>query len=187
MKKKLIITIQYWRFWVQVIVHWNFFPFQCCGLRLFKGHFSSLFLLQNWFNRFLFWDFILSFIFNLNIEEKIIRIHLNFSNVSGCFHYRKCDLIEAIVERCSVKNVFLEISQNSQENTCARVSFLIKFSTSSLKKRLWTCVFCEFCEISKNTYFYRTGLVAASGFNRNQSIQKACVNARNQAVIKSVW
>ena len=27
---------------------------------------------------------------------------------------------------CSVKNVFLEISQNSQENTCDRVSFLIK-------------------------------------------------------------
>ena len=29
-------------------------------------------------------------------------------------------------ERCSIKKVFLEISQNSQENTCARVSFLIK-------------------------------------------------------------
>ena len=27
---------------------------------------------------------------------------------------------------CSVKKVFLEISQNSLENTCARVSFLIK-------------------------------------------------------------
>ena len=25
--------------------------------------------------------------------------------------------------RCSVKNVFIEISQNSQENNCARVSF----------------------------------------------------------------
>ena len=28
--------------------------------------------------------------------------------------------------RCSVKKVFLKISQNSQENTCDRVSFLIK-------------------------------------------------------------
>ena len=27
---------------------------------------------------------------------------------------------------CSVKKVLLEILQNSQENTCARVSFLIK-------------------------------------------------------------
>ena len=32
---------------------------------------------------------------------------------------------EAVVRRCSVKKVFLEMSQNSQENTCARVAFLI--------------------------------------------------------------
>ena len=60
---------------------------------------------------------------------------------------------EAIVQRCYVKKVFLEISQNSQENTCARVSFLIKLAQ----------VFsCEFCEISKNTFFQRTPLVATS-------------------------
>ena len=40
---------------------------------------------------------------------------------------------EAVVQRCSVKNVFLEISQNSQENTCARVSFLIKLRASGLQ------------------------------------------------------
>ena len=33
---------------------------------------------------------------------------------------------DAVIRRCSVKKMFLEISQNSQENTCARVSFLIK-------------------------------------------------------------
>ena len=33
---------------------------------------------------------------------------------------------EAVAQRCYVKKVFLEISQNSQENTYARVSFLIK-------------------------------------------------------------
>ena len=47
---------------------------------------------------------------------------------------------EAVVRRCSVKKVFLKISQNSQENTCARVSFLIKLQAPSatlLKKRLW--------------------------------------------------
>ena len=31
---------------------------------------------------------------------------------------------EAVVGRCSIKKGFLEISQNSQENSCARVSFL---------------------------------------------------------------
>ena len=34
--------------------------------------------------------------------------------------------LEAVAQRCFVKKVFLEISQNLQENTCARVSFLIK-------------------------------------------------------------
>ena len=33
---------------------------------------------------------------------------------------------EAAAQRCSVKKVFLEISQNSQKNTCARFSFLVK-------------------------------------------------------------
>ena len=33
---------------------------------------------------------------------------------------------EAVTRRCSVKKAFLEISQNSQENTRARNSFLIK-------------------------------------------------------------
>ena len=35
-------------------------------------------------------------------------------------------ILEAVVQRCSGKKVFLEISQNSLENTCARVSFWIK-------------------------------------------------------------
>ena len=35
-------------------------------------------------------------------------------------------LTETVIQRCSVKKVFLEISQNPQENTYARVSFLIK-------------------------------------------------------------
>ena len=35
-------------------------------------------------------------------------------------------VLEVVTKRYSVKNVFLEISQNLLENTCARVSFLIK-------------------------------------------------------------
>ena len=34
---------------------------------------------------------------------------------------------KAVAQTCSVKKVFLEISQNSQENTCSRVSFTIIF------------------------------------------------------------
>ena len=35
-------------------------------------------------------------------------------------------LVAEAQTRANVKKVFLEISQNSQENTCARASFLIK-------------------------------------------------------------
>ena len=63
---------------------------------------------------------------------------------------------EAVIQRCSVKKVFLEISQNSQENTCARVFFFIK------KETLAQVFSCEFCEISKNTFYYRTPLLVAS-------------------------
>ena len=41
-------------------------------------------------------------------------------------------IIEAVAQRCSVKEMFLEISQNLQESTCARVSFLIQLQTWSL-------------------------------------------------------
>ena len=48
---------------------------------------------------------------------------------------------EAVVQKCSVKKVFLEISEHTQENTCARVSFFNKVAglkpATLLKKRLW--------------------------------------------------
>ena len=60
--------------------------------------------------------------------------------------------------RCSVKEVFLEISQNAQENTCVRASLLIKLQACNfIKKETLTQVFsCEFCEIFKSNFFYRT-------------------------------
>ena len=48
-------------------------------------------------------------------------------------HYHSLRFAEAIVRRCSVKKVYLEISQISQENTCARDSR----RATVLKNRLW--------------------------------------------------
>ena len=59
---------------------------------------------------------------------------------------------EAVVQRCSVKKVFLEIPQNSQENTCVFIE----------KETLAMVFSCEFHEISKNPFLHRTSLVAAS-------------------------
>ena len=40
-------------------------------------------------------------------------------------------LSEAVARRCSVKKVFLEISQNLHKNTCAGVSILIKLQAEA--------------------------------------------------------
>ena len=56
------------------------------------------------------------------------------------------DFSVAVIGRCSVKKMFLKISQNSRENTCARVSF-------SKKETLTQAFSYEFCEIFKNTFF----------------------------------
>ena len=62
-----------------------------------------------------------------------------------------CDIIfeniEAVVQRCSIKKVFLEISQNSQENACARVSYF-EIKIPSMQKQ--------------NTFLHKAPLVAAS-------------------------
>ena len=57
-------------------------------------------------------------------------------------------MTEIVAPSCSVKTVFLEILQNSQENTCARVSFLIKVQASDLelypKETLAQAFSCDF-------------------------------------------
>ena len=55
--------------------------------------------------------------------------------------------------------MFLEISQNSKENTCVRVSFIYNFVK---KETLAQMLSCEFREISKNTFFTEHLLATAS-------------------------
>ena len=49
-------------------------------------------------------------------------------------HFQIEGIKEAVAQTCSVKKEFLEISQNSQENTCARLSFLIKLQAPPEKE-----------------------------------------------------
>ena len=53
---------------------------------------------------------------------------------------------QAVAQRCFVKKLFLEILQNSEENTCARVSLFFNkdaglMPATLLKKRLWHSFF----------------------------------------------
>ena len=52
--------------------------------------------------------------------------------------------------------MFLKILQNSQENICVGVSFLIKFTATLLKKRFWHRCFPVNFKKLLTTHFYRT-------------------------------
>ena len=62
----------------------------------------------------------------------VIVISIDVKHVSGIRFTESIEISmmasssEAVVQSCSLKKVLLEVSQNSQENTCARASFLIK-------------------------------------------------------------
>ena len=64
---------------------------------------------------------------------------------------------EAVYWKCFVKKVFLKLSQNSQENTRFRVSFLLKLQAQDcnfIQKETLTKVFsCEYYKILKNIFF----------------------------------
>ena len=94
-------------------------------------------------------------------ESRVVIILKNLSLISMfselVVFFHKLEKSEAVVLGCSLKTVFLEIWQNSQENTCLSLFFNkiagLKPATL-LKKELWGQVFsCEICKISENTFF----------------------------------
>ena len=87
-----------------------------------------------------------------------LPMHISITSCS----YTNSVCLEEVIQRCFVKKVFLEISQISQENTCTRVSFLIKLPAFIKKENLAQVFSCEFCKVFKNTSLHRTPLVAAS-------------------------
>ena len=72
------------------------------------------------------------------------------------------------------EKVVLENSQNSQENTCTRVSFLIKLQVEAcnlIEKETLAEVFsCEFCEIFKITFFTEHLRVTASRDSKHKKV-----------------
>ena len=79
-------------------------------------------------------------------------------------------MTEAVAQRCSVKKVFLQISQNPQENTHARVSFARKMQAEAcnfIKKdtlaQMFSCKFLTLNTLNFNALIYRIPPVTASG------------------------
>ena len=63
--------------------------------------------------------------------------------------------LEAVARMCTVKKVFLEISQSSQLKTCARAYFLRTLQTwNFIKIKTLAQVFsCKFCEVCMNSFY----------------------------------
>ena len=104
------------------------FSFHCIQITLQ----SFIYFCKSWFFNF----------------TKFSKFTMNWESISsvGSSHWR-----------CSVKKMLLEISQNSQENTCARASFLMTLQASIcnfIKKETLAQEFsCKFCKISKIYHF----------------------------------
>ena len=89
-----------------------------------------------------------------------------FASLNICFDERNYLIHNLIIiysnelrsYRNSISEVLLKIFLNSQENNCVEGSVLIKLQVlwayNFIKQETPTQVFlCEFCEISKNTFF----------------------------------
>ena len=59
--------------------------------------------------------------------------HLFFQYSNKSKYFQPWQVLEAVAHMWSVQKMFLKILQNSQENLCARVSFLIKYRTWALQ------------------------------------------------------
>ena len=112
-------------------------------------------------------------VYNTITRPRFLNTRLGFSNTQPSFWFslniskaqpsvwktRQCVLTciksEAATRTILCKKVFLEISRNSRENTCARFSFLIKLHACNFikKETLAQVLFGDFYEISKNTFF----------------------------------
>ena len=91
------------------------------------------------------------------IEKKSANIILFMEKAFQIFQCIERGFQKQYLGGVLLRKVFLEILQISQENTCARVSFLIKLlpeACNFIKNETLAQVFsCEFCVISNNTFF----------------------------------
>ena len=119
---------------------------------------------------------------NWNFSRKVY-----FSNSRAIFRSSRPEVL--------CKKGVLEISQNSQESTCVRVSFLIKSQVwgcnSTQKETLAYVLSCQFWEISKKIFYYRTPLVAASVFllflSRPRHVDESSNNRKHRLYWQSIY
>ena len=109
---------------------------------------------------------------NMSSDFKYFETLLAFL-VLLLFNTKNYFFLEAVVRRCSVEKVLLEISQNSRENACGTASLL--------KKRLWhRCFPVKFVKFLRIPFFTEHLWATASSFGRgNISFNIISIFSRN--------
>ena len=74
--------------------------------------------------------------FNNFIEYSFLKALREWRFISVLFCFVSI-LTETVAQRCSVKQVFLEISQNSQKIICARPATLVNFGCFWINQETW--------------------------------------------------
>ena len=64
----------------------------------------------------------------LDTDQRIYMFMFNREKISCALHPTEKKVLNSFSRKCSVRKVFLKIFQNTQGNSCASVSFLIKKS-----------------------------------------------------------
>ena len=80
--------------------------------------------------------------------------------------------LESVVRRCSIKQVFFKISQNSKKNTCSRVSFLIELQAEHL-----------FLQNTSNGGFYISFYVSLKEWFLSAILQSIKLFTKNKFII----
>ena len=88
------------------------------------------------------------YVCRVTLWMKDLRVRYIFLDITAWLSW-SFRISRSSYQRCSVKKLFLKISQNSLENTCARVSFL--------NKRLWhRCFPVSFANILRTSFLQNT-------------------------------
>ena len=87
--------------------------------------------------------------------------------IQHLFRHHHCYYSEVVVRRCSIKRgVLRNFAEFTGKHLCQSLFFnkVVGIRPASLLRKTRAQMFSyEFCEISKNTFCYRTPLMAASG------------------------
>ena len=113
----------------------------------------TLILPQMFFKHFASKNQLPGFYISRTLVENRLRIFISFAFKNSrvfLFLFVCFEFAETVVWRCSVKKVFLEILQNSQESTCATCR---PPAYNFIKKRLWQrCLLVNFAKFLRTPF-----------------------------------